>query len=673
MPDPMGSVETRLWLGASWYPEMWPEAEWSKDTARMKELGFNIVRLFEFAWHKFEPREGVYEMDWALRVMDQCHRDGLAVMVGTPTAAPPAWLTTAYPEVLQTRADGSRMTHGQRKHYSHFSKTYRELSARIVRKMAETFSGHPALHSWQIDNEMSGSDFSAETKALFHEWLRKRYGTIENLNAAWGLEFWSQAYDDFSQIPMPQAAVGSIEMPERHHPSLVMAVARHRNDGWSEFIRAQVDVIREYSDKPVTSNMTPGMGMNWFQHNRHLDRVGHSLYRDVLHYQWNLPFFDRMRAEKPDRSYWMLETAPSWSAGGRIWNIHHDAEGVQAMTWKSVFLGGSMMLFWQWREHWAGQEMQHGVLVSATGKWRPNKEAMQQLSAGFRRAESWLGQHPPAPAPLALVLSNEASWAFSIDPIDDDMVYEKRFREDYYLPLARAQYWRDVIHESADFGRYQILALPHMPMVAAETRERLAAWVRAGGTLVLGPFTGYRTEEFTAFRDRDFGGLEELIGAESSLRFAIQWVSDKVRIVFADGHITRSGALAEAWEPGSATVLARYEGGYGDGRAAIVRNRVGEGTVVTLGCKVEPATWLRLMSGLLSEKGIAPVAGADPDVVVVPRADRAGRVRGFGVVNLATESRSVTLPWAGEDLLTGTRTEASFVLPPLGRRLVVSI
>ena len=90
--DPI-TTDTRLLIGASWYPEMWPESEWAKDTARMKELGFNVVRMFEFAWHRMEPAEGRFEMEWALRVMDLCHKSGLAVMFGTPSAAPAAWLT----------------------------------------------------------------------------------------------------------------------------------------------------------------------------------------------------------------------------------------------------------------------------------------------------------------------------------------------------------------------------------------------------------------------------------------------------------------------------------------------------------------------------------------------------------------------------------------------------
>ena len=665
MPDDPKTADSLIRIGASWYPEMWPEDEWPKDVARMKELGFNIVRLFEFAWHRFEPREGEYDFDWALKVLDLCHKARIAVMAGTPTAAPPAWLTSAYPEVLQTGPDGRVRKHGQRKHYSHLSGKYRELCARIVGRMAAALGRHPALHSWQIDNEMGGHDYGPETRKLFQAWLQERYGSIEELNRAWGLEFWSQAYNSFEQVPLATASVGSVEVPERHHPSLLMAIAHFQNEGWTEFIRRQCDAIRAVSDKPITTNMTGLVGaMDWFRHNRYLDRVGASVYADVAHYHWNVARFDRLRAEKP-APFWLLETAPNWSGGGRIWNIHHDARGVRAMAWKSVLLGGSMVLFWQWRQHWAGQEMQHGTMLTATGRWRPNRRAWALVAGEFARHGRWLLDHPPQPAPLALMLSTQAAWAFSIDPTDEQMDYQGRWRDDYYLPLLRRHIWRDVIHESHDFAPYRIILIPHMPILAGQTRRRLKEWVERGGRLVLGPLTGYRSEEFTVFRDREFGGLEELMGAESALSFTVHWVEDRVNVDFGAGLETRTSTWCEAFQPTTGKALAFYRGGYGDGQVAAMRNSFGKGAVVTLGCRVNEKVYIKLVRGLMDEAGVSPLATGAQEVLVAPRAAPGGSLAGYGLVNLSEAERSITLRTRGTDRLTGRALGAAVQLSPL--------
>ncbi len=666
--DPLTQDE-RIRIGASWYPEMWPAEEWPKDVARMRELGFNMVRVFEFAWHRFEPEEGVYDFEWARAVLDCLQEGGIAAMLGTPTAAPPAWLTSTYPNTLQTKRDGQLASHGMRKHYSVCSARYRELAGRIARKMAEALADHPAVHSWQIDNEMGGRDFGEEAREGFHRWLERRYGTVEKMNEAWGLEFWSQAYSRFDQVPMPTGSVGSIEVPERHHPSLIIALARYFSDCWTGFIRHQRDVLRAGSERPITTNMAgSALGSNWFDHNWCLDRVGYSLYKDVDHYAWNLMFLDRMRAEKPGRPFWLLETAPNWSGGGKQWNIHHGPDGVRAMVWMCTMLGSSMTLFWQWRSHWAGQEMQHGTCVDATGQWRPNKAAWARLASDLVAQSDWLLAHPPRPARTALVLSSEAAWAFSIDPIDEDMQYLTRWRDDHHLPLCRAHLWRDVVSERIDFSRYRTLLMPLMPMVREDTKARLRAWVEAGGRLLLGPLTGYRTEEFTAWTDRTFGGLEDLVGAEKSLGFTVHWVEDRVKVAFEGGPETRTRAWCWGLRPTGGEAVARYEGGYGDGEVAAIRHRFGKGEVLTLGCMVDPAVYVGLVRELSGE---APVAEGAGDVVVVPRAAKdSDTVAGYGVVNLSESPQEVTLPAAGTDRLTGQRVGPEMHLAPLAVRLV---
>ncbi len=658
-------------LGASWYPENWPEEEWEADADRMAELGFTLMRLFEFAWHRFEPAEGVYDFAWAERVLDLLHERGIKAMIGTPTAAPPAWLTTAYPEVLRTRADGSRARHGKRRHGSAVSARYREHAARIAGAMAEAFAGHPALHSWQIDNEMSGHDYGEEATRRFRDFLRERFGDIASLNRAWGLEFWSQAYDDFEQIELCPADVGSREAPERNHPSLIMATCEFQNRCWDGFIAAQCEAIRACSDKPITTNMTGLVGsMDWFRHNRNLDFVGASMYADLAHYQNNYPRFDRMRAEKPGSRYMLLETAPNWSGGGPVWNIHHCPDGLRLLSWLSTLAGSAGTIFWQWRSHHAGQEMQHGTHVSATGKWRPGKEAWHRLAREYAELGPWLSRHPPRPAETALMMSTRAAWAFSIDPIDRENRYAERFRDDYHLPLARHHIHRDVIGEGADFSPYRVLLLPHIPILRADTRRRLAAWVEAGGVLLLGPLTGYRTEEFTAFTDHEFGGLEDLMGATCSGSFSPQWVESEIDVAFADGHRCHPRIWCDRFIADDATVLAHYHGGWGDGGAAVLEHEYGEGRVITLGCPVDEATWLQLVHRALEAAGLGPVAVGSTEVYVVPRCDATGHTVAYGVANTSREERAITLPAGGHDLLADEHVHPDVDLAPLQVRLI---
>ncbi|MCC5789497.1 MAG: beta-galactosidase [Opitutales bacterium] len=656
-----------LLIGASWYPEMWPESEWPKDLSKMQEIGFNAVRLFEFAWKKFEPREGEFDFDWAIDLLDRCQEAGIRVMLGTPTAAPPAWLTTNYPEVLETKADGTVATHGKRKHYNHHSATYRRFCRKIVGEMARRLGGHPAVFSWQIDNEMSGFDYGEETRKAFHCWLEKRYGTVENLNETWGLNFWSQAYDRFDQVPLCTSEVGSVEVPERHHPSLIIAIARFQNDGWESFIQAQCEEIRKHSQAPITTNMTGYFGgMNWYQQNEGLDVAGYSMYADVDHYHYNLPRFDRMRRQK-DRPFWLLETAPNWSGGGRQWNIHHDADGVRAFSWLSYLLGGELILYWQWRSHWAGQEMLHGTHVTSAGNWAPNKDAWAQIAREGRELGPWLQENPPPKAEVGLLTSFEAGWGFSIDPVDTGMQYSHRIRDDFHAAFLEHQFWRDIIcSESAPLDSYKILFAPMLPTLSAKRVAELRAWVEKGGVLVTGPLTGYRTEEFTAHQEQELGPLTELLGTDAELGFTVQWVEDRCRIVFSgeESYPSRNWCVAFAEKEG-VEVLARYEGGYGDGRAAMIAHSIGQGKVIALGGMLMEGGYATLARRLCEEAGVFPMGQANLRVMLIPRANAGGRVTGYGIVNLREEPSEVELDFAGTDAFSGEPWPGKKTLAPL--------
>jgi hypothetical protein len=90
-----------LALGTAWYPEQWPQDHWEKDLELMEAAQINVVRITEFARSTLEPREGQFEFDWLDRAIAAAARHHIRVVLGTPSAAPPAWLTGKYPETLR--------------------------------------------------------------------------------------------------------------------------------------------------------------------------------------------------------------------------------------------------------------------------------------------------------------------------------------------------------------------------------------------------------------------------------------------------------------------------------------------------------------------------------------------------------------------------------------------
>ena len=107
-PLPPAPNKVPLELGAAWYPEQWPESRWDADLTLMEKAHITFTRVGEFAWSTMEPSEGNFQLDWLERAIRLAEKHHVAIVIGTPTAAPPAWLTQKYPETLRTMADGRK-------------------------------------------------------------------------------------------------------------------------------------------------------------------------------------------------------------------------------------------------------------------------------------------------------------------------------------------------------------------------------------------------------------------------------------------------------------------------------------------------------------------------------------------------------------------------------------
>jgi beta-galactosidase len=266
----------------------------------------------------------------------------------------------------------------------------------------------------------------------------------------------------------------------------------------------------------------------------------------------------------------------------------------------------------------------------------------------------------------------ENAWLFSIDPIDPENQYAKRILDDYYMPLKKAHYHRDIINEEADLSPYRVIICPHMAILRQETRERLTEWVKAGGRLLLGPLVGTRSEEMTAWTDQTFGGLEDLMGGDSSIRFTPHWVEDTIDIVFSDGSSCHPKFWCEGFVPHDGTdVLAFYKGGYGNGHAAVLSKCIGKGRVVTVGAPLEEHAYMAMVRELCNEAAVEPVLTGSWEVLACPRVDPSGDIIAIGLINTVKANRIVTLPSAGIDILSGKAVDREIELKALEVRLVV--
>ena len=638
-----------LYLGTAWYPEQWPESRWDADLALMEAAHINFVRITEFAWSRLEPSDGQYDLDWVDRAIRAAERHHIQVVLGTPSATPPAWLTQKYPKTLRTKEDGHKDEHGNRQQFDWSSPKYRELAGTMAEKMAERFGHDPDVIGWQIDNEYANASYGPETRAQFQDWLKARYGTLDNLNARWTTAYWSQTYSDWNQIPI-ETSYGN--------PGLLLSWRQFVSDTWRSYQRVQLDVIKRHSDPRqfVTTNM-----MGWFDAYDHytvsqdLDLAAWDDYVGTGHLDpvRNGAAHDLTRGFLR-KNFWVMETQPgfvNWSKD----NNSLDKGEVRAMAWHDVGHGADAVSYWQWRSALNGQEQYHGTLVGADGTPEPLYAEVQQIGSEFDKAGPVLAGTEPH-SQVAILQSYNSRWAIdwqrhnqAFDPVNALL--------SYYGPLRALVHSVDIVSPSVDLSQYKLVVAPAMNLLTDAQAANLKRYVEGGGHLVLGQRSGMKDKDNALETARQPGQLQPLLGGRVE-----QWYALDQEVPVAGEWGAGSGKIwAEqlSVQDPAAKVLMRYgkSNGWLDGQPAAVSRVVGKGSMTYIGAWFDDATMARAAQWMVTMSGIHPLAVTLPaGVDLYVRSNAAKTV--WILVNFGKGTATVTLPAAMTNVLDGGNSAA---------------
>jgi beta-galactosidase len=465
------------YLGCAYYPEYWGLERVEEDARLMREAGINLVRIGEFAWCRMEPQEGHFSFDWLHQCVEALARHSIDVMMCTPTAAPPAWLTHQYPDTLLVRADGTRATHGGRRHYCPTSPTYRSHVERIVDRLTREMSQHPNVVAWQIDNELgheAGPCHCESCQARFQAWLRERYGSLEELNRRWGTGFWGMDYSAWEQVRL--ASEGWLA------PSRLLDSRRFWSDMWLEFAQHQAAIIRR--NHPAARVTTNGMGpiynaINYYRLFAGLDVASDDLYFDIGTMDADVAAMNVFRSLKPGQRFWITETG----AGALDYGRPPKPEQFRAWAWSSYAHGAEAYMVFRWRTCLSGQEQELQGILEHSGHPGPRYKAVQKCFLEMKRICDQLGELPLPEAPVAIVQDYDVLWTYESSIVGKDVDYPGQIYR-----LHRELYdWHivaDVIPPERDLSGYRLVILPSLVIVSPDLAARLAAFVEAGGTVL---------------------------------------------------------------------------------------------------------------------------------------------------------------------------------------------
>jgi len=619
-------------FGVDYYPEHWPEDRWEHDARLMKDMGLDVVRIAEFSWHKMQPAPDRFEFDWIEKVLEILGRYAIKAVLGTPTAAPPAWLIEAHPEILPVDSHGLVRSFGGRHHDCQSNRQYRNAIATIVGALADRFGTDSRIIGWQVDNELGNSheDFChcESCRRAFHAWLERRYETVDHLNIEWGTGFWSQTYDHFGQIPTPRVS------PNAHNPALLLDWKRFHSDLVVEFQSFQIRILRDrIRDQFITHNFMAFFDVpDYFDLATELDFVSHDQYPTGY---WESPpgpppgqlaaALD-MAAGFKGRPFWVMEQ----QAGPTGWQIMgRTPERGQLALWalQSIAHGADTIVFFRWRTCTVGTEQYwHGVLPHNGVPGRRFDELsafISTISPLMERFEGTLNG-----AEVGILQSYEQNWAMEIQPHHPDLDYN-RVSLDFYEAFFRRNIPVTYLSADMDFESCKLVVAPLLYLDIPGLAERLKTYVRSGGHVVLTARTGVKTYNNGCQTDNPLPGpYVDMLGLEILDYDCLRGVEIPIAPEDLSGHgrywwDTVTCTQAEGLFPCAGREHA--------GEPALTRNRYGDGQAWYVGTFPDAELMDRMADWWIREAGVESLGEAGPGIELVRRTD--GRTEFLFVLN----------------------------------------
>lgn len=603
--------------GVYYYPEAWDSAQWDRDFANMAKMGFEFTHFAEFAWAMLEPAEGQYNFQWLDRSVELAAKYGIKVIMCTPTATPPVWLTKKYPEVLVVKENGQKAMHGTREHYSWSSKKYGELTEKIVSEMAKRYGNDKRIWGWQIDNEPShyGTvDYGPEVLSNFKEWLKKKYGTIQALNIAWGTAFWSGIYSDFDQIEIPNQP---LLISGTASPHSVLDFKRFSADECASYVSLQYKTLKRNVNKSqfVTSNF---MHSHWdvdAWRNADLDFVSYTMY-PVAGYTngvgnqgfrlgdpWRISFANDM-FRSIDGVTGVMELQPGQVNWGS-YNPQPYPGVIRAWLWNAFAGDLSFICSYRFRQPLFGGEQYHYGMVGTDGV-TPLSGGLEYSKFMSEIKELRKLYNPSVAAPDKYT-SRKAAILFNIDNLWNTDFQKQTYQWSYekhltkcYNALISLTIPVDFLNEGRDFSKYKVLVLPAYQLIDDGLIAKLTKYVNDGGNLVLTVRTGQKDRNGKLFQTKWAEKIWPLIGAKVKMYDVLP--DDMYAEVLMNNQKYQWNNWADVLESDANTVVwGTYNDQFYKGSAAVINRKLGKGSVTYIGADTD--------DGLLEKDVLAKLYG----------------------------------------------------------------
>jgi len=644
----------QLFVGTCYQPIDRTPEQIDRDIDIMKHAGFNVVRIGDLSWDSFEPSQGKFNFAWWDKVISRMHENGIRVILDIPGSPAPIWLHRAYPGVDIVSQNGTRLPPAERYMDDISDPNYaRELKI-LAEAMTNHFAHNPAIIAIGYNNEIGNGymSYSVADKERFIAWLKKKYGTIEELNKAWATQRWSRRLNSFEDVDLPLADGPG---PSERHLDL------HRY--WSDVTVAlleDLDAIRgrNMPDTPSISNLWDNASRRGFDYL--------STYKSYV----SFPAEGFYPGDPAGGVYQALLTRgdlaqPIWfnefTAGGGGWYGEPGRSRMYAHL--ALMIGAQGVLAWTFNSHQGGEEQALFGLLDHdnTPSWKVDEFA--HIASDYKLLSNF---------GFPRYIHPQVAIAYSFDSFIDSTSPSATTRQYFKTPYnqqvqgAFEPFFRDNIdtaiinigHDS--LASYKLVVVPADYVMDAPSAKAIRDFVSAGGTVLMTAYSAKVDEHGLWFDTPLPGRLSDVFG----LRTAQFYEPDGFPEFEIDGKKAQASIkYYEVLEPRTANTLASFSNITGNPPAVTV-NKFGKGQAIYLAAPAQSSLIGPIVRTLYGSLGIQP-GPATPEGVYARVVD--GRTL---YVNTTTQEKAIAVGMNAHGVLSNKSYQGEMKLGPYQADLV---
>ncbi len=670
---------------------------WRRDLRQIKALGFNAIRCW-IDWASGEPAPGQYRFDTLDVLVGLAEQEGLKVIVQVYMDSAPEWVGRAHPDALFVSSNGAAIRPESSPGYCLDHPAVRKADLAFYEALARHLDASPAflgfdlwsephVINWATPTYIENPEFCfcRNTVARFREWLRRKYGTLEALNASWYRRFASWDEVEPNRLSTILSYTDYIDWK------------RFIADKLGEDLRARTDAAKRGAPQRVATSHAAGVGLfsspHWWEGQSddwtmaaQVDYYGTSFYpkhsafvdRDV---EWRAALLDFARSfgfASGRRGFWIGELQAGFGTIALNVSPTVTPEDLRIWTWSALARGAKAICDYAYYPMSTGYESGGFGLVSLDGTPTARAREAGAIARVVDRHSALLLAARPVQAQVAVVYDPLAHFVGGRQratayggPQGEVAGIERDSLLGIYRALFPTNVPVDFVHveemSAASLAPYRLVYLPYPPMLPARTGELLRDYVRDGGALVAEARVGWNDERGRAAETIPGFGLHEVFGAREA---AIQTV-EKPALHALDGMpgLQAGERLPGRWFEESFQPLGtspQVVATLASGAPAAVVSRFGKGRTLLVGSYLSAGyvtrpdqTTRRFFTALLDWAGVRPVVAVSGDPVEV-RLLRSGSEHVLFVLNhsavRATSRVRVAGPLDGrsaEDLVSG--------------------